>query len=153
MRDIYEVPAAAIVLPAHEELERLVGTIHQNQFKAELDRQWAYLVYAGLWWEPLRTDLDAYMEAVNAQVTGTIGMKLFKGSARVVTRASPNAVYDAALADLRDERRPLQPAGLARLHRAVVAAVADGPPLADARRGVRIRRRCSTRRSGSWSGR
>jgi argininosuccinate synthase len=97
VRDIYEVPAAAIVLPAHAELERLVGTIHQNQFKGELDRKWAYLVYAGLWWEPLRSDLDAYMESVNAQVTGTIGMKLYKGSARVVTRKSPNAVYDAAL--------------------------------------------------------
>jgi argininosuccinate synthase len=98
VRDIYEVPAAAILLPAHAELERLVGTIHQNQFKGNLDRQWAYLVYAGLWWEPLRTDLDAYMDSVNEQVTGKIGMKLYKGSARVVTRESPNAVYDAQLA-------------------------------------------------------
>jgi argininosuccinate synthase len=98
VRDIYEVPAAAILLPAHQELEKLVCTIHQNQFKPDLDRQWAYLVYAGLWWEPLRADLDAYMEAVNAQVTGTIGLKLFKGSVRVVTRSSPNAVYDADLA-------------------------------------------------------
>jgi argininosuccinate synthase len=98
VRDIYETPAAAIVLPAHQELEKLVGTIHQNQFKPELDRKWAYLVYAGLWWEPLRSDLDAYMEAVNAQVTGTIGMQLYKGAARVVTRSSPNAVYDADLA-------------------------------------------------------
>ena len=98
VRDIYEVPAAAILLPAHAELERLVGTIHQNQFKAMLDQKWAYLVYAGLWWEPLRTDLDAYMLAANAQVTGRIGVKLFKGSARVVTRESPYAVYDAQLA-------------------------------------------------------
>jgi argininosuccinate synthase len=98
VRDIYEAPAAAIVLPAHHELERLVCTIHQNQFKAQLDHQWAYLVYAGLWWEPLRGDLDAYMDSVNAHVTGTIGMKLYKGHARVVTRSSPNAVYDASLA-------------------------------------------------------
>jgi argininosuccinate synthase len=98
VRDIYEVPAAAILLPAHAELERLVCTIHQNQFKSDLDRQWAYLVYAGLWWEPLRGDLDAYMDSVNAQVSGTIGLKLFKGSARVVTRSSPNAVYDQSLA-------------------------------------------------------
>jgi argininosuccinate synthase len=98
VRDIYEVPAAEILLTAHRELEKLIGTIHQNQFKPELDRQWAYLVYAGLWWEPLRTDLDAYMESVNARVTGTIGIKLYKGSARVVTRESPNAVYDAQLA-------------------------------------------------------
>ena len=98
VRDIYEVPAAAIVLTAHQELEHLVGTIHQNQFKTGLDQKWGYLVYAGLWWEPLRTDLDAYMDAVNAQVTGTIGLKLYKGSVRVVTRESPNAVYDASLA-------------------------------------------------------
>jgi argininosuccinate synthase len=98
VRDIYEVPAAAIILPAHAELEKLVGTIHQNQFKPQLDRQWAYLVYAGLWWEPLRSDLDAYMDAVNERVTGTIGVKLFKGHARAVTRSSPNAVYDEALA-------------------------------------------------------
>jgi argininosuccinate synthase len=98
VRDIYEVPAAAILLLAHTELEKLVGTIHQNQMKPGLDQKWAYLVYAGLWWEPLREDLDAYMNAVNRQVTGTIGIKLYKGSARVVTRESPNAVYDAQLA-------------------------------------------------------
>ncbi len=98
VRDIYEVPAATILLLAHKELETLVGTIHQNQLKPALDQKWAYLVYAGLWWEPLRCDLDAFMEAANEQVTGTIGIKLYKGSARVVTRDSPNAVYDAQLA-------------------------------------------------------
>jgi argininosuccinate synthase len=98
VRDIYEVPAAAILLLAHQELEKLVGTIHQNQLKPTLDQRWAYFVYAGLWWEPARSDLDAYMHVVNEQVTGTVGIKLYKGSARVVTRASPNAVYDADLA-------------------------------------------------------
>ena len=98
VRDIYEVPAATILLLAHKELETLVGTIHQHQVKPSLDQKWAYLVYAGLWWEPLRTDLDAYMNAANEQVTGSIGIRLYKGSARVVTRSSPNAVYDAQLA-------------------------------------------------------
>src|SRR3712207_7066370 len=98
VRDIYEVPAAAILLAAHAELEKLVGTIHQNQFKPQLDRQWAYLVYAGLWWEPLRLNLDAYMDSVNEWVTGEIGLKLYKGSVRPVTRSSPHAVYDAQLA-------------------------------------------------------
>jgi argininosuccinate synthase len=98
VRDIYEAPAAAILLPAHQDLEKLVGTIHQNQLKPGLDQKWGYLVYAGLWWEPLRADLDAYMDAVNAQVSGTIGLRLYKGSVRVVTRSSPNAVYDADLA-------------------------------------------------------
>jgi argininosuccinate synthase len=98
VRDIYEVPAAAILLKAHKELERLVGTIHQNQFKPQLDQKWAYLVYAGLWWEPLREDIEAYIEHVNTRVTGKIGLKLFKGHVRVVTRESANAVYDAQLA-------------------------------------------------------
>jgi argininosuccinate synthase len=98
VRDIYEVPAATIVLTAHKELEKLVCTSHQNQFKPQLDNQWAYLCYAGLWWEPLRSDLDAYMESVNEQVTGDITVKLFKGSATVVRRSSPNAIYDQDLA-------------------------------------------------------
>ena len=98
VRDIYEVPAATILLLAHQELEKLVGTIHQNQLKPMLDQRWAYLVYAGLWWDPLRSDLDAYMDAANSQVTGTIGIKLYKGSARAVTRSSPHAVYDEQLA-------------------------------------------------------
>jgi argininosuccinate synthase len=98
VRDIYEVPAATILLLAHAELERLVSTIHQNQFKPTLDQKWAYLVYAGLWLEPLRRELDAFMDAANELVTGEIGVRLFKGSARVVTRESPNAVYDAQLA-------------------------------------------------------
>ena len=55
-------------------------------------------MYAGLWWEPLREDIQAYISHVNARVTGSIGLKLFKGSVRVVTRESPNAVYDAQLA-------------------------------------------------------
>src|SRR3954462_14217740 len=98
VRDLYEVPAAAIVLPAHKELEKLVGTIHQNQFKPQLDSQWAFLVYAGLWQEPLLENLNAYMDSVNEKVTGTITMRLFKGSARPVARSSPYALYDQALA-------------------------------------------------------
>jgi argininosuccinate synthase len=98
VRDMYEVPAAAIVLTAHKELEKLVGTIHQNQFKPQMDNQWAFLVYAGLWQEPLLSDLNAYMDAVNEQVTGTITVKLYKGSVRAVARRSPNALYDPALA-------------------------------------------------------
>ncbi len=46
----------------------------------------------------MRSDLDAYMDAANALVTGTVGIKLYKGSARVVTRSSPHAVYDPQLA-------------------------------------------------------
>jgi argininosuccinate synthase len=98
VRDIYEVPAAAIVLRAHGELEKLVCTIHQNNFKGGLDRHWAYLCYAGLWQEPLREDLDAFMDAVNRYVTGEVTVKLYRGSVTPVARSSPNALYDRALA-------------------------------------------------------
>jgi len=98
VRDLYEVPAAALILTAHKELEKLVSTIHQNTFKPHLDDHWAYLVYAGLWYEPLLADLNAFMDAVNLQVTGEITMRLYKGSARAVARRSPNALYDPELA-------------------------------------------------------
>ena len=98
VRDLYEVPAAALILTAHKELEKLVSTIHQNTFKPQLDAHWAYLVYAGLWYEPLLSDLNAFMDAVNVQATGEITVRLFKGSARTVARRSPNALYDPELA-------------------------------------------------------
>ncbi len=98
VRDIYEVPAAAIILAAHADLEKLVSTIHQNNFKAALDSHWAYLAYAGLWHEPLRYDLDAFMDSANEHVTGEVTVKLYKGLARVVARSSPYALYDSELA-------------------------------------------------------
>jgi argininosuccinate synthase len=98
VRDLYEVPAAAIVLAAHRELEKLVCTIHQNNFKGALENQWAYLCYAGLWLEPLRRDLDAYMDSVNEFVTGEVALKLYRGSVTPIRRSSPYALYDRALA-------------------------------------------------------
>jgi argininosuccinate synthase len=98
VRDLYEVPAAAIVLTAHRELEKLVSTIHQNNFKGALETQWAYLCYAGLWLEPLRRDLDAYMASANEFVTGEVTLKLYRGSVTPVARSSPFALYDRSLA-------------------------------------------------------
>src|SRR4029453_17472844 len=87
-----------VILTAHRELEKLVGTIHQNNFKHTLDRHWAFLVYAGLWHEPLLGDLNAFMDSVNRWVTGTVRMRLYKGNAAVIARSSPNALYDPELA-------------------------------------------------------
>jgi argininosuccinate synthase len=98
VRDLYEVPAAELVLTAHRELEKLVSTRWQNTFKPQLDDHWAFLVYAGLWYEPLLTDLNAFMDSANEQVTGSVTVRLYKGSARPVVRSSPNALYDPDLA-------------------------------------------------------
>ncbi|MBM3666200.1 MAG: argininosuccinate synthase [Actinobacteria bacterium] len=98
VRDLYEAPAAAIIMSAHRELEKLVSTIHQNNFKGALEGHWAYLCYAGLWLEPLRADLDAYMDSVNRFVSGEVTVKLYRGSVTPVARTSPYALYDQSLA-------------------------------------------------------
>jgi argininosuccinate synthase len=98
VRDLYEVPAAAVILDAHRELEKLVCTGRENALKPTLDALWAQLAYEGLWYEPLLADLNAFMERVNRRVEGEITMRLYKGTAVAVTRASPNAIYDRSLA-------------------------------------------------------
>jgi argininosuccinate synthase len=98
VRDLYEVPAAHVILTAHRELEKLVCTGRQNALKPTLDALWAQLVYEGLWYEPTLQDLNAYMRSVNAQVEGEVSVKLYKGSATVTRRSSPNAIYDHSLA-------------------------------------------------------
>jgi len=98
VRDLYEVPAAEIILDAHRELEKLVCTGRENALKPTLDALWAQLAYEGLWYEPLLQDLNAFMDQVNGKVEGEITMRLYKGGATAVTRSSPNALYDRSLA-------------------------------------------------------
>src|SRR6476661_2092687 len=98
VRDLYEVPAATILMAAHKELEKLVSTRHQNLFKPQLENQWAFMAYAGLWQEPLMGDINAYMDSANELVTGTITLKLYKGNVTPIKRKSPYALYDATLA-------------------------------------------------------
>ncbi len=128
VRDLYEVPAAAIILTAHKELEKLVGTIHQNNFKPQLDNHWAYLVYAGLWYEPLLENLNAFMDSVNEQVTGEITLRLYKGNVRPRRAALAERALRRGAGRLRRVRRALLPAGEPGLHRALEPAVADGVP-------------------------
>ncbi len=98
VRDLYEVPAAEIILDAHRELEKLVCTGRENALKPTLDALWAQLAYEGLWYEPLLQALNAFMDQVNGKVEGEITMRLYKGGATAVTRSSPNAIYDRSLA-------------------------------------------------------
>ena len=98
VRDIYEVPAAEVILRAHKELEKLVATGRQSRFKAMVDLTWADLCYEGLWYEPLKEDLDAYLVEANRFVEGEVTVRLYKGGATVVARTSPNALYDKNMA-------------------------------------------------------
>lgn len=97
-REFYECPAATVILKAHKDLEKFVCTIHENHFKPLVDQKWTYLAYAGLWYDPLMKDLEAYIDKANEKVSGKVTVKLFKGNAAVVGRKSKNALYDLQLA-------------------------------------------------------
>ncbi len=93
-REVYECPAAECILKAHKDLEKTVCTIHENTFKPAIDGKWAFMAYAGLWYDPLMDALNAFADKVNEKVTGSVKLRLFKGSAKVVGRSSPFALYD-----------------------------------------------------------
>ena len=97
-REIYETPAASVILKAHKELEKYCSTRHENSFKPLVDQKWAEMVYQGLAFDPLVRDLEAYIEKVNKKVKGEVRLKLFKGKATVVGRSSENGLYSHALA-------------------------------------------------------
>jgi argininosuccinate synthase len=97
-RETYEVPAALILIKAHKDLEKYVCTKNENSFKSIVDQRWTELVYEGLWVDPLKDALDAFINEVNKKVSGSVKVKLFKGSAEVVARESPNGIYDLNLA-------------------------------------------------------
>jgi len=97
-RETYECPAATVILKAHRELERLTLTREQNLFKPILDNKWTELVYFGLWHEPLKEDIEAFITSTQEYVTGKVKLKLYKGSATIVGRESPHSLYDYALA-------------------------------------------------------
>nr|MDO8111773.1 argininosuccinate synthase [Candidatus Sigynarchaeota archaeon] len=97
-RETYECPAAVTLIAAHKELEKYVCTKHENSFKTSIDQRWGELVYEGLWVDPLREDLEAFINEVNSRVTGWVKVSLIKGNARVVARDSPFALYSYKLA-------------------------------------------------------
>lgn len=97
-RETYEVPAALILIKAHQDLEKYVCTKHENSFKRIVDQRWTELAYEGLWVDPLRDALEAFINEVNMKVNGTVKLKLFKGYANVVARESPQGIYDLNLA-------------------------------------------------------
>ncbi len=97
-REVYECPAAAVIIEAHRDLEKLVLTRHELLFKQQVEPQWAYLAYTGLWMDPLREDLDAFIEKTQERICGEVRVKLYKGSVMVVGRSSPMSLYDLDLA-------------------------------------------------------
>jgi argininosuccinate synthase len=96
-REVYECPAATVLLEAHKDLEKMVLTRHEVLFKQQIDAQWTFLAYTGLWMDPLREDLEAFINKTQENVHGEVRVKLYKGGLQVVGRSSPMSLYDQNL--------------------------------------------------------
>jgi argininosuccinate synthase len=97
-REIYEAPAAVILLQAHQALEDVTLTKDVARFKDVVAAQWAQMVYDGLWFSPLREALYAFVAQTQRHVSGDVRVKLFRGVSTVVGRKSPEQLYQLALA-------------------------------------------------------
>ena len=97
-RECYEVPAAQVIINAHKALETLCLDRETQHYKFGIEQKWATTVYEGLWYSPLKEALDSFCASTQACVTGTVKVKLYKGSSAVVGRKSPYSLYDFGLA-------------------------------------------------------
>ncbi|PZD74582.1 Argininosuccinate synthase [Acaryochloris thomasi RCC1774] len=97
-REIYEAPGLLVLIQAHQDLESLVLTKDVTHYKKGLEQTYTQLVYNGLWYSPLKEAIDAFIQQTQQQVTGTVRVKLFKGTAVVVGRKSEQSLYTPTLA-------------------------------------------------------
>ncbi|MBE0481185.1 MAG: argininosuccinate synthase [Dehalococcoidia bacterium] len=97
-REIYESPAATVLLSAHLALEQLTLSKDQLRFKQRVALEYADLIYNGLWFSGLRQDLAAYVAHTQRHVNGVVRVKLLKGRSTVVGRKSPESLYSYKLA-------------------------------------------------------
>ncbi len=97
-RELYETPAATVLLAAHRDLESVVQSRELIDVKQGLSRRFAELVYTGLWFHDLRRSLQGFFAQTQRYVTGEVRLQLFKGACRVLGRRSRHALYDGRLA-------------------------------------------------------
>jgi argininosuccinate synthase len=92
-REIYEAPGAKIILFVHKDLETATLTKQQLKFKKMVDDQWGTLVYHGEWYQPLKSDLDAFVDNTQETVSGTWTIQLFKGNIDILKRDSAASLF------------------------------------------------------------
>src|SRR5919198_1217902 len=97
-REIYEAPAALLLHQAHRALESLVLAKDALRFKAQVAREYAELVYNGLWFSAHHQDLASYVRSTQRFVTGEVRVRLDRGGATIVGRRSPHSLYSTSLA-------------------------------------------------------
>jgi len=108
-REIYEAPGATIILKLHRDLEQFCLTKDEVQFKKGIDQKWAYLIYHGMAYHPLRYDLDAFIEASQKVANGKYKIKLYKGNMEIVHRESKTSLFSPEIRSIKatgfDQRR------------------------------------------------
>ena len=108
-REIYEAPAATIILKIHRDLEQFCLTKDEVQFKKGIDQKWAYLIYHGMAYHPLRYDLDAFIETSQKVVNGRYKVKLYKGNMEIAQRESKTSLFSPEIRSIKttgfDQRR------------------------------------------------
>lgn len=97
-REIYEAPALMVLIAAHRDLESLTLTADVTHYKRGIEETYSQIVYNGLWYSPLKNALDAFIQQTQQRVSGTVRVKLFKGTATIVGRQSQQALYSEELA-------------------------------------------------------
>jgi len=100
-REIYEAPAAHIILKLHRDLEQQCLTKEEVQFKKMIDAKWAYMTYHGQWYHPLKRSLDAYVDSTQDHVSGTYRVKLYKGNIEIVRRESATSLFSPEIRSIK----------------------------------------------------
>ncbi len=100
-RELYEAPAATIILTAHADLEHLTLTKDQLRLKGEIDRLWSEMVYHAGWFNPLKKNLDAFIDSTQEYVNGTIYMNLYKGTITIAKRESETSLFAPELRSIK----------------------------------------------------
>jgi len=99
-REAYEAPAAQVILTLHRDLEQLCLTKEQVQFKPQVERLWAYMVYHGGWFHPVKQDCDAFIASSQWAVSGKYSIELYKGNIDILERESDRALFAPELRSL-----------------------------------------------------
>jgi argininosuccinate synthase len=97
-REIYEAPAATVLLTAHKALEGITLGREQLRFKEIIANEYARLIYDGQWYSAMHQDLAAYVQSTQRFVSGEVRVKLGRGKCSVVGRKSENSLYNLGLA-------------------------------------------------------
>jgi argininosuccinate synthase len=100
-REIYEAPGAHVILKLHHDLEQWCLTKDELQFKAGVDQKWAYLTYHGMWFHPLKRELDAFVLAASKFMNGTYKVGLYKGNIQILKRESTSGLFSPEIRSIK----------------------------------------------------